>query len=217
MGYAVARRIVSLGRLGTALAFATGMLAATAAPEDEAADAALEVYRVDPELTSAQFAVRHMGLSVQRGHFGRTRGTIVLDPDAHTGRIDFVVDAASVDTGWGPRDAFLRGADMFDTAHYPVVRFRSTGLTFDSSRLVAVAGELTMHNVTRPVALHVARLDCGKDPDSGFEGCGAEVDTVIKRSDFGMKYALGIVGDDTALTFQVTAFRVPRDGESDSP
>ena len=187
MGYAVARRIVSLGRLGTALAFATGMLAATAAPEDEAADAALEVYRVDPELTSAQFAVRHMGLSVQRGHFGRSI------------------------------DAFLRGADMFDTAHYPVVRFRSTGLTFDSSRLVAVAGELTMHNVTRPVALHVARLDCGKDPDSGLDGCGAEVDTVIKRSDFGMKYAMGIVGDDIGLTFQVTAFRVPRDGDSDSP
>jgi polyisoprenoid-binding protein YceI len=101
------------------------------------------VYRVDPDLTDAQFAVSHMGLSMQRGHFGRTRGTIVLDPESHTGRIDFVVDATSVDTGWAARDAFLRGEDMFDTAHYPVVRFRSTRLTFDSARLIAVAGELT--------------------------------------------------------------------------
>jgi polyisoprenoid-binding protein YceI len=175
------------------------------------------VYRVDPDLTDAQFAVSHMGLSMQRGHFGRTRGTIVLDPESHTGRIDFVVDATSVDTGWAARDAFLRGEDMFDTAHYPVVRFRSTRLTFDSARLIAVAGELTMHNVTRAVELHVARLDCGKDPDSGREGCGAEVDTTIKRSDFGMSYALGMVGDDISLSFQVTAFRVPPDGEEGAP
>ena len=201
-----------------ALLCTVAILAATigSAEAGEAAEA-VSIYRVDPDLTSAQFAVRHMGLSMQRGHFGRTRGTIVLDPEAHTGRIDFIVDASSVDTGWGPRDAFLRGEDMFDTVHYPVVRFHSTRLAFDSTRLVAVSGELTMHNVTRPVELHVARLDCGKDPDSGFEGCGAEVDTVIKRSDFGMSYALGIVGDDIGLTFQVTAFRVPHDGEGDPP
>ncbi|MEP6996027.1 MAG: YceI family protein [Betaproteobacteria bacterium] len=196
------------------------LLAALIAPAPFAATAAgsaPDVYRVDPELTSAQFVVSHMGLSMQRGHFGRTRGTIVLDPDARTGRIDFVVDASSIDTGWAARDAFLRGEDMFDTARYPVVRFRSTQLNFDSARLVGVAGELTMHNVTRSVALHVVRLDCGKDPDSGRDGCGAEVDTVIKRSDFGMNYAMGIVGDDIGLSFQVTAFRVSPDGEADKP
>jgi hypothetical protein len=32
-----------------------------------------------------------------------------------------------------------------------------------------------------------------------------------------MSYALGIVGDDIGLTFQVTAFRVPHDGEGDPP
>ena len=175
------------------------------------------IYRVDPDLTSAQFAVSHLGLSLQRGHFGRTRGTIVLDPEAHAGRIDFIVDASSIDTGWAARDAFLRGEDMFDTAHYPVVRFRSTRLAFDSARLVAVSGELTMHNVTRPVELHVARLDCGRDQESGRDGCGAEVETTIKRSEFGMRYALGIVGDDIGLSFQVTAFRVSSDDEADKP
>lgn len=211
---ALQRRLV--GR-AAALLFAIGTLGAAAAPGVDPGAGAPEIYRVDPELTSAQFAVSHMGLSTQRGHFGSTRGTIVLDPEAHTGRIDFIVDASSVDTGWAPRDAFLRGADMFDTARYPVVRFQSTRLTFDSARLVEVAGDLTMHNVTRPIQLRVAWLDCGKDPDSGREGCGAEVGTVIKRSDFGMTYALGLVGDDVGLTFQVTAFRAQRDGEADRP
>ena len=200
-----------------ALLLTVGMPVAAVPFAVAAAGVAPEVYRVDPELTNAQFAVGHMGLSMQRGHFGRTRGTIVLDPESHTGRIDFVVDASSIDTGWAARDAFLRGEDMFDTARYPVVRFRSTRLTFDSVRLIAVAGELTMHNVTRPVELRVAHFDCGRDPDNGREGCGAEVDTVIKRSEFGMNYALGMVGDDIGLTFQVTAFRVPPDGEADPP
>ncbi|HKW79639.1 MAG TPA: YceI family protein [Casimicrobiaceae bacterium] len=201
----------------TSLRLALGWLVASSLVAAAGAAAAREVYRVDPELTSVVFAVSHNGLSTQRGQFGRTRGTIVLDPQAHSGRIDFVVDAASVDTGWPPRDAFIRGEDMFDSAHYPVVRFRSTSLAYDGDRLIAVAGELTMHSVTRPVELHVVSLDCGKEPDSGREGCGAEVETQIKRSDFGMTYALGIVGDDVGLQFQVTAFRVPPEGETDQP
>ena len=176
-----------------------------------------EVYRVDPELTSAEFAVGHLGLSTQHGHFVRTRGTIVLDRGTHTGRIDFVVDATSVDTGWTARDDFLRSEDMFDAEHYPVVRFHSTQLTFDQDQLVRVTGDLTMRNVTRRVDLRVARLDCGKDPANGREGCGAEVDTKIKRSDFGMSYAVAMVGDDVDLSFQVTAFRVPDLGEEEQP
>jgi polyisoprenoid-binding protein YceI len=197
------------------LVFTVAMLVATIGSAD--AGEAVPIYRVDPDLTSAQFAVSHLGLSMQHGHFGRTRGTIVLDPETHAGRIDFIVDASSIDTGWAARDAFLRGADMFDTAHYPVVRFRSTRLAFDSTRLVGVSGELTMHNVTRPVELHVARLDCGRDSESGRDGCGAEVDATIKRSDFGMSFALGIVGDEIGLSFQVTAFRVSSDDEADQP
>jgi polyisoprenoid-binding protein YceI len=138
----------SVGSRVGALLFAVATLVATFGLAE--AGEALAIYRVDPELTSAQFAVSHLGLSMQRGHFGRTRGTIALDPDAHTGQIEFIVDAASIDTGWAARDAFLRGEDMFDTAHYPVVRFRSTRLAFDSARLVDVFGELPMHNVTRP-------------------------------------------------------------------
>jgi polyisoprenoid-binding protein YceI len=197
------------------LLFAVAALAATIGSAE--AGEVVSIYRVDPDLTSAQFAVSQLGLLMQRGHFGRTRGTIALDPDAQAGRIDFIVDTSSIDTGWAARDAFLRGANMFDTAHYPIVRFRSTRLAFDSARLVAVSGELTMHNVTRPVELRVARLDCARDRDSGRDGCGAEIDTTIKRSDFGMRYALGIVGDEIGLSFQVTAFRVSSDGEADKP
>jgi polyisoprenoid-binding protein YceI len=172
------------------------------------AGAAPNTYRVDPELSSTEFAVRHLGLSTQRGHFGRMEGTIVIDSEEHTGSIDFTIDATTVDTGWGFRDAWLRGEDMFDVAHFPVMRFNSTQLVFNQERLIGISGMLTLRGVTRPVILKIDRIQCGRDADGEREGCGAGAVSRIKRSDFGLTYAIGLVGDDIDLSFQVTAFRV---------
>jgi polyisoprenoid-binding protein YceI len=169
--------------------------------------AAPESYRVETELSSTNFAVTHLGISKQRGRFGRTEGSIVLDPQEHTGVIDLTVDATSVDTGFSIRDAWLRGDDMFDVARFPVIRFRSTQLVFNQDRLIGIAGLLTLHGVTQPVVLKIERMQCGVIPDSGREGCGAGASSTIKRSDFGLTYAMGLVGDDIDLTFEVIAYR----------
>ncbi len=174
------------------------------------AAAAPDTYRVDPELSSTEFAVSHLGLSTQHGRFGRMEGTIVIDPEGHSGNIDFTIDAKAVDTGWGARDAWLRGEDMFDVARFPVMRFHSTQLVFNQERLIGIAGMLTLRDVTRPVILKIDRMQCGRDPDGERDGCGAGAVSTIKRSDFGLTYALGLVGDDIDLSFQVTAFRVRR-------
>jgi polyisoprenoid-binding protein YceI len=62
--------------------------------------------------------------------------------------------------------------------------------------------------VTRPIVLKIERMQCGREPDGGREGCGAGAVSTIKRSEFGMTYVLGLVGDDIDLSFKVTAFRV---------
>jgi polyisoprenoid-binding protein YceI len=192
----LAKRILVAVAAALALAHAAG------------AGAAPEVYRVEADLSSTEFAVSHLGLSKQYGRFGRTEGTIVLDTEDHAGSMDLVVDATSVDTGWNARDAWLRSEHMFDVAHYPVMRFRSTQLVFDQTRLIGIAGLLTLRDVTRPIVLKIERMQCGREPDGGREGCGAGAVSTIKRSDFGMTYVLGLVGDDIDLLFQVTAFRV---------
>jgi polyisoprenoid-binding protein YceI len=97
---------------------------------------------------------------------------------------------------------------MFDAVRFPTVRFRSTRLTFDDVRLVGASGELTLHNVTRPIAVKVERLECGPEPASGRQGCGVAVVSSIKRSDFGMTFGLPLVGDNIDLSFHLTAFRV---------
>ena len=172
--------------------------------------AAPETYRVDPELSSTEFAVRHLGLSTQHGRFGRMEGTIAIDAEEHTGAMDFVVDATTVDTGWGARDAWLRGEDMFDVARFPVIRFHSTQLVFNQNRLIGISGLLTLRDVTRPVNLRIEHMQCGRDPDGGREGCGADAVSTIKRSDFGLTHVLGLVSDNIDLSFQVTAFRAPQ-------
>jgi polyisoprenoid-binding protein YceI len=173
------------------------------------ARAAPEVFQVEPEASSAEFAVNHFGVFKQRGRFGGTRGTIVLDAEDHSGSIDLVIDATSLDTGWPARDAWLRGEDMFDVARFPAVRFRSTNLVFNETRLTGIAGLLTLHGITRPVVLKVERMECGRRGNEVRDGCGAEAVSTIKRSQFGMDYALGWVSDEVELSIQVTAHRRP--------
>ncbi len=175
-----------------------------------------DIYRVEPGMTSLEFGVSHLGISHQRGTFDQTWGRIELDGAHATGHIDFVVDPASVNTGWNVRDAFIRSEDMFDVAEYPVMRFRSTRLDFDAGHLRGINGDLTLHGVTRAVAFAVTRLDCGTDPGTGRAGCGAEATGTIKRSDYGMNYAPLLIGDEIDLRFLVTAFAVPVRSEAET-
>ena len=172
------------------------------------ASAAPEVFQVEPELSSAEFAVSYFGFARQHGHFGRTEGTIVLDPEEHTGSVELVVDATTIDTGWNLRDAWLRSEHMIDVARFPVVRFRATELVFNQTRLIGISGMLTLRDVTRPVVLKIEHMRCAPEGDGTHEGCGAGVASTINRSDFGMTSALGLVGDEVALSFRVTAYRV---------
>src|SRR5262249_7332373 len=129
--------------------------------------------------------------------------------EGHSGSIDLVIDATSIDTGWPVRDEWLRGQDMFDVSRFPVVRFRSTELVFDRTRLIGIAGLLTLHGITRPVVLKVEHLECGRAGDEAREDCGARAVSTIMRSQFGMDYALGWISDEVELSIQVTAHRRP--------
>jgi polyisoprenoid-binding protein YceI len=173
-----------------------------------AAVAAAQTYRIEPARTSAGFAVTQFGIARQTGQFGKASGTIELDPSGYGGSIDVSIDTASVDTGWLLRDEFLRGENMFDAVRYPVMRFRSTHLEYRGRQIVGAQGLVTLHGVTRPVHLEVARLVCGTDPADGREACGAIVTGHLMRSNFGMEFAFPMIGDDVELDFAIQAFRI---------
>ncbi len=166
------------------------------------------VFRVDPDLTSARFAVPELGFSKQEGRLGRTSGTIVFDAMQKVESIDLDIETASVDTGWGLRDAFLRSEVMFDAVRFPKLHFHSTVLHYEGARLKGVEGEVTLRGVMRPVRFDVTRLECRSRPGDGRETCGAEVSGRISRGAFGMDFAYPLIGDDVDLEFVVNAFRI---------
>ena len=189
-------------RTGVLLALTAWFVASPAARADAG------TLLVDSGLTRARFAVEYLGMATAHGRFGRTSGTIYVDAQQKVERIDLAIDTESVDMGWDLRDAFVRSEVMFDAQRFPQLRFRSTHVSYEGARLVGVEGDLTLRGVTRPVRLDVARVECAIRPDDGREACGATVTGRISRRAFGMDFAYPLIGDEVALEFELTAFRV---------
>lgn len=166
---------------------------------------AADSYRFDPHHTRPLFEVSHMGFSTQHGRFDRASGQVVLDAAAHTGSIDFSVDASSIDMGTDEWNKHMKSDEFFNVARFPVMTFKSDKLVFDGGRVVAAEGQFTLLGVTRPLRIAVANFRCGQNPMTKQPTCGADVSARIKRSDFGMTKFLPLVGDDVKIFVPVEA------------
>src|ERR1700682_4873904 len=169
-----------------------------------------ENYRVDPLHTTTTFSVSHLGLSLQRGSFGRTTGTVILDRAAKKGSIDVAIDATSVTSGSPSRETLLRGEDYFNIAQFPSITFRSTNLKFDGDRLVGAEGEVTIRGWTKPVTIAVADFKCAIHPATKKPACGAEVTASVKRSEFGMTKNQPSTGDDVNIAVAIEGIQQSR-------
>jgi polyisoprenoid-binding protein YceI len=166
-----------------------------------------ENYRIDPLHTATTFSVSHLGLSKQRGSFGKTTGTVTLDRTAKRGSIEVTIDAGTVTSGSPPRETLLRGEDYFNVAQFPTITFKSTNVRFDDDSVVGAEGELTMRGVTRPVALTVADFKCAVHPATRKPACGAEVTARVKRSEFGMLKNQASTGDEVTIDVAIEAIQ----------
>jgi polyisoprenoid-binding protein YceI len=171
-------------------------------------------WRVDPAHTSVEFAVKHMMISTVRGRFAEVDGTVRLDTsNLVASRVEVSIKAASIDTRVADRDAHLRSADFLDVEKYPEITFRSTHLERTGSNHLSVAGDLTIHGVTRPVMLEVTEEGQGKDPWGG-ERAGYSATTTIDRRDYGLLWNQALeqsggwlVGHDVKITMDVELVR----------
>ena len=166
--------------------------------------ASADTYTIDPTHTYPNFVVNHAGYSNMYGRFGKTSGTIEIDKAAGTGSVNIVIDAASIDTGFGKRDDHLRSGDFFNVVEFPQITFKSTKVSYKGDG-AEVAGDLTMVGVTKPVTLSTQKLNCRPHFRSKKMVCGFNAEGMIKRSDFGIKYGLPGIGDDIKLMIEVEA------------
>lgn len=175
-----------------------------------AAAAAPVTYKVDPAHTFPSFEADHMGISVWRGKLNKSSGTVTLDKDAGSGTVDIAMDLASIDFGLDQLNRWALGADFFNTRKYPKATY--TG-RFDGAVggvPTQVLGELTLHGVTRPVALKINSLKCIPHPLFKRELCGADATATFDRDDFGLgvgkEYGFKM---DVILRIQVEALAMP--------
>ncbi|MBV9654645.1 MAG: YceI family protein [Acetobacteraceae bacterium] len=158
-------------------------------------------YAVDPYHTQIVWGVSHLGITDFYGQFKDVSGTLVLDPASPAqSRLDISLPVASLFSSSGKLDEELRGADWFDAARFPDVRFESTSVTPTGPDTAEIAGNLTLHGVTRPIVLTARFVGAGRNPvddsyDAGFSGTAT-----IKRSEFGVTKYIPLVGDEIALT-----------------
>ena len=150
------------------------------------ASAAPATYTIDPTHTFPSFEADHMGLSVWRGKFNKNAGTVVLDKAAGQGRVDITIDMTSIDFGLDIMNSKAREPDLFDTAKYPTARYTGRLEGFSNGAPSRVVGELTMHGVTKPVALTLNSFKCMPHPLYKRDWCGADAITTLNRADFGI-------------------------------
>jgi polyisoprenoid-binding protein YceI len=168
--------------------------------------AAAETYVIDGEHTTPIFEVRHMNMSLQRGFFTETMGTIKLDRAARTGSIDVVVTTGSVVTSTRILTDVLKRRDWFNVEQFPAMRYAATGFTFEGDVPVAANGQLTLLGVTKPVTLAIADFRCGTHLVYRRAVCSAEVTATIRRSEFGMTSGLpNVAGDEVRIVIPVEA------------
>ncbi|WP_429448403.1 YceI family protein [Paraburkholderia sp. WC7.3g] len=150
---------------------------------------AADTYSLDPMHTFPSFEADHFGgLSIWRGKFTKTTGTVTLDRAAKTGTIDVTVDPASVQTGNPKLDDHLRAAEFFDVEKYPTVTYKGTEIKFDGDKPVGVIGTLTIRGITKPVNLKIDSFKCMQHPVLKREVCGVEASTEFNRADYGMEF-----------------------------
>ena len=175
------------------------------------AAAATQTYDIDPEHTFPSFEADHLGgLSVWRGKFNRSHGSVTLDREAGSGALEVVVDVSSIDFGHDALNEHALGAELFDAGEYPRAVYKGRLEDFVDGRPTRVAGELTLHGVTRPVELEVRSFKCMPHPVLKRELCGADALATIQRDEFGIDAGKDY-GFDMAVTLRIQVEAIVRE------
>ncbi|PAJ83445.1 polyisoprenoid-binding protein [Burkholderia ubonensis] len=148
----------------------------------------VSTYQFDPTHTYPSFEADHFGgLSVWRGKFDKSSGTVTLDRAAKTGTVDVTTQLASISTGSTKLDEHLQTNEFFDVAKYPDAVYKGT-VKFKGDKPAEVIGNLTLHGVTKPLTLKIDSFKCMPHPMLKREVCGIDAVGEFNRDEFGLDY-----------------------------
>jgi polyisoprenoid-binding protein YceI len=176
-------------RIASFVAF-VGLTAATTAWSPAAS------YKVDPVHSFVTLKVNHLGVSYVWGRFDGPEGTFVTDDGKESFEAKVLTD--KIDTGNPKRDQHLKSPDFFNAKQFPELTFKSASAKKGGGEnQYEVTGDLTVHGVTKSVTVTLTKVGEAHTPmgdRAGFEGT-----FTIKRSDYGMSFMPGAVGDEITV------------------
>ena len=190
-----------------ALATATGAAIADEVPAASAAPVPAGAYTVDKAHTSLIFRVSHLGFSTYTGRFTRLDANLQFDPaNLTTSRVNVDIDPRSIEADNAPSGFLqtLAGKDWLDADRFPDMTFRTKSVEVTGPGTFRVNGELTLHGVTRPLALE-ARYNGGyaSHPYEPHARVGFSAQGKFKRSDFGVSYGIPAPGSIMGVSDEV--------------
>jgi polyisoprenoid-binding protein YceI len=180
-------------------------------------------WKLDASHSKAGFSVKHMMISNVRGEFSDVKGTAQYDgKNIKTIKVNAVINAGSINTGNEDRDKHLRGKDFFDVEKFPEIKFVSSKVKPAGSGKFKLVGDLTMHGVTKEVALDVEGPSQEINDKHGNIKVGASASTRVKRKDFGIQYGGlmdnggAMIGDDVDITLDIEMAKPTSEKKADA-
>ena len=144
-------------------------------------------YQIDTAHSTVEFVAKHLMVTKVRGRFAGFSGTVTIAEAPEESHVEVTIDAASVSTGNPDRDAHLRSGDFFDVEQFPTLAFRSTSVEHAGGDAWKVAGDLTLHGVTKPVVLDVEFSGASPTP-WGTRAIGFAASTEVDREEWGLTW-----------------------------
>lgn len=189
--------------------------APSADKETKQAASDARTWKVDDVHSMALFRVQHMGAGMFWGRFDDVSGTVTTSgagPDSLA--FDITIDPASVSSGNEKLNGHLKSPDFFSVKEFPTMKFKSTSASRGADGMWTVAGDLTMHGVTKPITAKVEMT--GMSKGRGGDSAGFEATFTVDRSQFGMNYGVekGAIGKDVRVIVGIEA--QASDGKGDA-
>ena len=178
---------------------------------DLSAQAGPNTWTVDSGHSGAGFSVKHLMVSTVRGTLGPIKGTIDYDGKSLDSiKVDVSIDVSAINSGNESRDKDLRGEGFFDVARFPTATFKSKRVEAAGAGKFKLIGDLTMHGITKEVALNVDGPSPAVKTQNGGQKVGASATTILNRRDFGLQYnsmveAVPVVADEIQVTLDIEA------------
>ena len=162
-----------------------------------------DTYSVDPTHSTVIFRITHLSVSTFQGRFNNMSGSFTVDSENPAkSSVQIEIEVESLDTNSDRRNNHLRSPDFFNAKQFPKITLESTAVKKKGDERLEVTGNLTLHGVTKSIKVEMVHIGSGKDPWGGFRS-GYDTRFTIKRSEFGMDYMMGGLGDEVEILLSI--------------